>query len=672
MWFHTRVHEAATEQPPHDDDGAPSTRDRVLDGLGSLLTLAAVLAAAAYAAWLIIAYQIQRAFGVPIGVDTPSHLWRTRVVSALGLHGLFGSSVYEYHANSANPDRIGLPVLGSVLGSVVHVGPWRLMFVASALGATVLAFAAWALARALAEPRWAAPVYAVAVAISFPFAITARSHLDNALVDGILVAAGAVAVRLARGEPGVWAGILLVTAGVVMHWPIGLMFVGIVGWYAVLLLPVSIQLHRGDNAWLATPSARVGLTAVVAGLFGAGALVLTPGAHVFSTAGRSSYASTGDRLLHWYKLPFTLTAGAVGAVLLWFQSPRRPHRLGLLFYAAWMTPILAGILLFAFGRALPVMRLVGVALPVVLLGAAAGVGLIKLAARTPGIAAWILTPVAVAAVIAVLALQAEVARSSFEGTQPMAHPAEVEAIRTAVAYLTTVAPDRKAVVAIDWPQDPGSDFGVIPSFRRIRAFAPGWYAPQVAVYLGDPANLLSGEETRRPDVPGYDATADTYWGLLEPWLTEDTVVMVLAPFYDGYHALVKEHPDAEIAPGVVLLRGPPPPPGFASPPPLSAPSAAELYRWIALAFLVVAAAGSGWAFALLRLGWADRLAFAPALGLAALTIAGFVLGYARVLVSGPAGRWMFVGVVAGGWAVALARWGWTRWHARPVTTPPPA
>ena len=48
-----------------------------------------------------------------------------------------------------------------------------------------------------------------------------------------------------------------------------------------------------------------------------------------------------------------------------------------------------------------------------------------------------------AAGIGVLALQANVARSSFEGTQPMAHPAEVEAIRTAIEYLTTVAPDRR-------------------------------------------------------------------------------------------------------------------------------------------------------------------------------------------------------------------------------------
>ena len=256
-------------------------------------------------------------------------------------------------------------------------------------------------------------------------------------------------------------------------------------------------------------------------------------------------------------------------------------------------------------------------------------GLIKLAARTPGVAAWILTPVAVAAVVGVLALQADVARSSFEGTQPMAHPAEVEAIRTAIAYLTTVAPDRKAVVAIDWPQDPGSDFGVIPSFRRIRAFAPGWYAPRVAVYLGDPANLLARKETRRPDVPGYDATAGIYWGLLEPWLTEDTVVMALAPFYDGYHALVKAHPDAEIAPGVMLLRGPVP-----------GARLRAARRRCRRRRRVRSIDGSRWRSWSSRprgrggrsrccgIGWADRLAFAPALGLAALTIAGFLLGYA--------------------------------------------
>ena len=72
-------------------------------------------------------------------------------------------------------------------------------------------------------------------------------------------------------------------------------------------------------------------------------------------------------------------------MFLWFQRPRRSApSSGCWFYAAWTLPIVAGTLLFALGRALPVMRLVAVALPVVLLGAAAGVGLIKLAAQDAG------------------------------------------------------------------------------------------------------------------------------------------------------------------------------------------------------------------------------------------------------------------------------------------------
>lgn len=642
----------------------PSARGRALDVAGSVATFLTVSAVAAWSAWLIVSYQVARGFAVPIGVDTPSHLWRSRVVHALGLRGLFGSSVYEYHANSANPDRIGLPVLGSVLGSVVNVGPWRLMFVAAAVAAAVLAFSAWALARAVGEPRWAAPIYAAVVAASIPFAISSRSHLDNALVDGMLVAAAAVVLRLAREEPGVGAGVVLVAGGVLMHWPIGLMFVGIVGLYALLLLPASIARRREDVSWLATPTARVGVVGALAGALGLGALLLTPGAHLFSTAERAPFAANVARTLHWYEVPLTGVVAAAGAVLLWLQAPRAPHRRALLFYLAWMVPIVAGVLAFAFGRALPVMRLVGVALPAIFLAAAAGTGLIRLASRAPGPIGWGLAVLATAGVAAGVAVQAHVARQSFEGTQPMARTVEVEPIRAAVAYLTSSAPGRKAVVAIDRPEDPGSDFGVIPSFRRIRAFAPGAEAPDVATYLGDPANLLAGRVTHRPDVPGYDAAADVYWASLRPWLTPDTVVLVLAPFYDRYHALLKVHPGAEIAPGVMLLRGPPPAPGFAPPPPLRAPSPSDLYRWIALSFAVLGLAGLGWAVALLRTGWADRVAFAPALGLAALVIAAFVLGYARVLVSGPAGRTMFWAVAAAGWLAAAARWGFGRLRSR--------
>ena len=141
---------------------------RWVSGVAQFLS---VLAVAAASAWVIVSYQVARHYPVPEGVDTPSHLWRTRTAYALGLRGLFGSSPYEFHANSANPDRVGLPVLGSLLGSTVNVGPWRLMFVTSAIAAAVIAFSAWALARAVGEPKWAAPIYAAVIAVSMPIAI---------------------------------------------------------------------------------------------------------------------------------------------------------------------------------------------------------------------------------------------------------------------------------------------------------------------------------------------------------------------------------------------------------------------------------------------------------------------------------------------------------------------
>jgi len=300
-------------------------------------------------------------------------------VHALGLRALFGSSPFEYHANSANPDRIGLPVLGSVLGGAVHVGPWRLMFVASALSAAAIAFAAWAVARAAGEPRWAAPIYAAVVAVSMPFAITARSHLDNALVDVLIVAVAAVAIRLARCEPGIVAGVALAVGAVLMHWPVGAMMVGVLGLYAVALLPLSIAVRREGTVWWSTPSAKVGLVAGLSAGLGAGALAWTPGAHVFETSERAPFAHNVTRLLHYYRLLIQVPIAVAGAVLLWLRGSRSPQRRALLLYAAWMVPILGGVALFAAGKALPVMRFVAVALPVPLLAAGAGVGLIRLA-----------------------------------------------------------------------------------------------------------------------------------------------------------------------------------------------------------------------------------------------------------------------------------------------------
>ena len=631
---------------------------RWVSGIAQFLS---VLAVAAASAWVIVSYQVARHYPVPEGVDTPSHLWRTRTAYALGLRGLFGSSPYEFHANSANPDRVGLPVLGSLLGSTVNVGPWRLMFVTSAIAAAVIAFSAWALARAVGEPKWAAPIYAAVIAVSMPIAITSRSHLDNVLVDALVVGLAAVLVRVAVDGHGVVAGALLGAAGVLMHWPIGLLFLAIAGLYACLLIPASIAARRGGASWTSTPAARVGAVAVGAGALGVGALVLTPGAHVFSTSQRSGFVSNVHRLLHLYRIRLALPLAGLGAVFLWFQAPHAPRRRALLLYAAWMVPVLGGALAFALGKSLPVMRLVGVALPVPFLAAALGVGLIRLASSPKGILGGVLAAVVAVAVVGAIGLEAVAARRSFEGTQPMVTDLELEPTRTALSYLTTTTPARRAVFVVQQMKQPESDFGMIPAFRRIRALSPGWYTPNIATYLGDPDQVLADRPTHRPGNPAFNEASDLYWPSLRPWLSDDAAVIVLKPFYDQYQELLKAHPDAEIAPGVLLLRGPRPAPAFAPPVPLVGPSTASLLGWIAWSFLVLAVAGVGWSWSLLRLPWSDRLALAPALGLATLTLGGFIVGMQGVTLREGAGRWTVVGVAAAGWLVWAGRLAWIRW-----------
>ena len=132
--------------------------------LWAALVILGLLGSVAFAMALYLAAPIERELVVPSGADIPAHLWRVRLVTAQGLDALFTSAPLTIQTN---PDRLGLPVLGSLL-SGVGVSPWRLMYVTAAVAAAVVACSAWGLARAVIEPRWAGPVYAVAVVSSIP------------------------------------------------------------------------------------------------------------------------------------------------------------------------------------------------------------------------------------------------------------------------------------------------------------------------------------------------------------------------------------------------------------------------------------------------------------------------------------------------------------------------
>jgi hypothetical protein len=122
---------------------------------------------------------------------------------------------------------------------------------------------------------------------------------------------------------------------------------------------------------------------------------------------------------------------------------------------------------------------------------------------------------------------------------------------------------------------------------------------QVSTYLGDPEKLLARQPTSRPDVPGFDVTADRYWTSLAPSLGDPQVVFVIVPFNQNYDAISHRHPDWEIAPGILLARGPKPPStlSFAAPP--VRPSTRDLVEETLLGVLLLTICGIGWSFDLM-------------------------------------------------------------------------
>ncbi len=616
----------------------------------AVATVAGLIVPPIIAAYAFLSFTAGNA-NVPWGPDTPSHLWRSKVVSTLGLSKLFDSSFYTLTSTSTNPDRVGLPTLTAVLRGTVNVGPWRVMFIAPALAAAIAAVGGWALARALREPKWAAPIYALGVGVSVPMAITGRAHLDNALADGIMIALAAVILRVSLDEPGVIAGMVLLGGAVLMHWVVGSVMVAVVGIFAGLLLPVSWTAWRDGGAWWKTPAAR--LVAVTGGgtVIGWGLLAITPGAHAFSTSSGSLYRLNVKRLLPRYRMKFAVPLAALGAVAGWFAKPTLPHRRALLLWAAWLVPILGGALAYARGSNVPVMRLVGIAFPVVFLILAALVGLIRLAGGAPGFWRYPAVVVAVAVVVTGLGWSAKNARTVFGQNLPMTTVEQTTSVRTAMSYVSQVDPQGEVVFVVDMPQEAADGLGF--SFRRIRAFAPGELIPRTSIYIGDVSALLTGGPMTYPDSDGLTRVSQELWATLQSRMNSDAIVLVMQPFdRTGYSHLVSQGTATSLGDGVLLVQGPPPPPGFAPASQLAAPSLGLLARNTALAFLLLLVVGLGWAAGLLPgLERLEYVALAPALGMAVLTAVGVAVGLMGAVLSGGGGILLAVVLTLLGWGV---------------------
>jgi hypothetical protein len=623
--------------------------------LSGVAQLSGLVASAALGAWVYLQTYAAQGSSVPLGADTTTYIWRARVVGSMGLAALRDSSPFPFQANGANPDRVGLLVLSSVSRSTFGVGAWRLMWVLPAVTAVVVAGAAWAFARAQREPAWAAPVYAVLAATSASFAVTARGYFDNLLASGMLLAVGAVALLAADRRPAIWAGILLMTGGFVTHWVFGLYLAAVLVGFAVTLLPESISLFRRDRAaWYATPSGRVAAMALGSAALGGGILLAIPGSQHVGSGKHQGFALKLTRQLPVYRLPFLLPAAGAGAALVAFGRDRMPRIRGLLLQLVWLVPIGAGAVLFARGGDIPIQRLLGFAFPLALLAAAGLVALCRLALWLPRPWPFVAFPVALTIAIAGMAWSADNAADALEEAQPMMEPTTYAVLRTAANYLVQVEADAPVIVVVDGAEGTPS-LGMLQSFRRIRAVVPGPLVSRTVVYLGDPEELLAGRKTERPLQPKFDHVAATYWSRIGPYRGSDSIVLVLQPFDRNYGKVLHRHPEWEIGPGVLLARGPAPTGDVAAGDLPSRPPTRDLAATTVVMVLLLVVCGIGWSVSLLRLGWVERVAFAPALGAASVTVFGLMIAQAGFAMRGASMVTAVILAAGGGWAILAAR-----------------
>ncbi len=632
------------------EDAAATPRDG-RSTLWAALAIVGLLGSVAFAMALYLAAPIERELVVPSGADIPAHLWRVRLVTAQGLDALFTSAPLTIQTN---PDRLGLPVLGSLL-SGVGVSPWRLMYVTAAVAAAVVACSAWGLARAVIEPRWAGPIYAVAVVSSIPFALTSRAYLDNALAEGMILAVAAAALLSAARRGATLAGVVLLGGTLVMHWPTGTLLVAVLTLFTVGLIPSAWADRRAGKPLTSTSAARVGTIAV--GGLGVGGipLLLAPGANTPTQGPGTLFRLNVERLLPAYRLHLTLPLAAVGAAALAILRPNGPRRRALMLFGVWLLPL--GVAAFAYGqgRPIPLMRFFGTALAVPVLGAAALVGLIALATRLTRVTVVnaIAAVVATGLVVAVLWGATMFAADNVDNTTPSVTSVELVPIRAANAFVDeTDAPE--AIFVVDGPTR---------SFRRIRMLARGEIADRLHVFPGTPAELF--RRAAEPDAPAPEEISDEGFGGRKAVIEADAVramqqpgaiAIVIRPYYADFDQLAEDRRNVEIAADVLLLRPTARPP-LVRTSPLFAPPTSALVSAAVIAFAVIAAAGSGWSFALLRHPWELRLALAPAMGLAVLVLVGSALGLAGVPTGHRAGLVIVIVVASLGWIAALWVWG---------------
>lgn len=579
---------------------------------------------------------------LPFGFDTPKYLWRANLVADRGLHALLGA-VPE--GLGVNADRPAYPVIAALVRSVLGVVPLQLAVVLSAVIGVSIGLAAGAFAvRSLGEPLWAFPIYAVVVGASVNVAWTARGYTDNLIFDAIAVAAVLLVILVVQGEGGMAGGIVLLAGGTLIHWNFALLFALMLGVFATLLLPASFKQWRDGGGLLATPSVRLGMLVGGSAAAGAGGLALGPSLpstvpHLLMSTILRKYVM----FIEPYRFSILGPAAVAGVPALWWPR-HQSRRRALLLAVVWAGVGVGGIVaLRLFHMAVPAYRFLGFALGIPILGAAAIAGAGRLASWRKGLAGVALAIVLSTAGVAVAV---SLAYQTWSDHHASMSPEQLGQVTTAGRYLEAVGGTEPVVFVVSRP-------GLGLQDHIIRSALPGDQITRALLYLGDTGNLLAGQPTVKGGAKSrFNDASRASWPAVQAVLDREPMILFLSTF----NASIGPPPEGwSLAPGVWVVRGPQPTVPIPAAAPIVAPSAPALVG-IALAVLsFLVAVGLGWAASLVPTGWLERVAVAPAFGIAALAIVGVVADRLGLRLLGPTGMGVSAFAAGLGWSPLAVR-----------------
>jgi len=538
-----------------------------------------------------------RHFRYPVGWDAPYYVWRAAAVPVDGLTRL-------------GAVRSGSPLLFALLMRATGQNAFTIASVVPPILAGVVGLGAAATVRTglRIRPMWV-PVIGVLAWVGFGRAGIMNGHFDRLANAALVLGAFAAAIAFAGSGRGAGAVAVLLAGAGLAEWPFWAFAV------AILLLAIGLFARPAVRTRLAGRPAPSVPARPLLWAMGASAaftallfLVHPPGGRVGPSLNRPSLrrllrARFLDRVrdpLRYLAFPLALAGGLVTAR----ARPEGPAAVrqeegaarGLflcLMVSGVAATVVAGV---AQAAGIPVAgaRLTSYlfAVPImagVLVWWVAG----RLAVHLPG--AWG-TVAAVAVVLLVVGGFGAVAWQTGRDRIPYFEPEGVREVAAAGEYVARFAPGARVDYLVANPHGDGATGG-------------RWW-----------------HETRAVLPPSQVVTADRFTGPPDEFLSTtpgDTIGIVLRRYNRaGYGGALSDGSGIAVAPGVVALRGPDPGGPIASVPPPQSDLRLRNLAWLLpslVALLFVA--GSGWAAALLPPDAVTRVAVAPALGTAVLSIA---------------------------------------------------